>query len=60
MTVRVSLAPAEHVRAAREASERILAAIKDIDETALEGGPYRSLGQPRLPEGSVVDESSRT
>jgi hypothetical protein len=54
------LAPAEHARAAHEASERILAAIKDIDETALEGGPYRSLGQPRLPEGSVVDESSRT
>jgi hypothetical protein len=45
------LAPGEHARAALEASERIVEAVRDIDETALEGGPYRSLGQPRLPEG---------
>ena len=48
-------APGEHARAALTASERILDAAKDVDETALEGGPYRSLGQPRLP---VVSDDS--
>jgi hypothetical protein len=53
------LAPGEHARAALAASERILDAAKDVDETALEGGPYRASGQPRLPEpASATGESS--
>jgi hypothetical protein len=45
------LAPPHHARTAREASDRILDAIRDIDELALDGGPYRSTGQPQLPAG---------
>jgi hypothetical protein len=53
------LAPGEHARKARDASERILDAIKDGD-AMLEGGPYRSTGQPQLPEGaSVTDGAGR-
>jgi len=53
------LAPAEHARSAREASERILDSIKDSD-AALEGGPYRSTGQPQLPAGAdITDGPSR-
>ena len=53
------LAPGEHAGAARAASDRILDAIKDVDETALEGGPYRSTAQPRLPEATsaAADDS---
>lgn len=53
------LAPGDHARRARDASERILDAIKDTNP-ALEGGPYRSTGQPQLPEGvSVTDGAGR-
>jgi hypothetical protein len=52
------LAPGEHARAAHDASERILAAVKDVDETALEGGPYRSTAQPRLPDGSATSDDA--
>jgi hypothetical protein len=48
------LAPGEHARAALAASERILDAARDVDETVLEGGPYRSLGQPRLPDAPAA------
>jgi hypothetical protein len=44
------LAPGAHARRARDASERVLDALKDTSELALEGGPYRSTGQPQLPE----------
>jgi len=36
------IAPGEHARRAREASERVLDAIRDVDGAALEGGPYRA------------------
>jgi hypothetical protein len=49
------LAPGEHARSARDASERILDAIKD-DDAMLEGGPYRSTGQPQLPAGASVTD----
>jgi hypothetical protein len=49
------LAPAEHARTAREASERVLDAVKDINEAALEGGPYRSAMQPQLPVGAGIE-----
>lgn len=49
------LAPAEHARKAREQSERVLDALKELDEAALEGGPYRSATQAQLPEGSTTD-----
>jgi hypothetical protein len=53
------LAPGEHARKARDASERILDAIKDTD-TALEGGPYRSTAQPQLPAGvDITDGAGR-
>lgn len=52
------LAPGEHARAAREASDRIVAAVKDVDETALAGGPYRATAQPRLPAGGVTGDSA--
>jgi hypothetical protein len=58
LRIAARLAPGEHARAARDASERIIAAVTDIDETALEGGPYRATGQPRLPEGSVTDHGA--
>jgi len=45
------LAPGDHARSAREASERILDALKDVNEAALEGGPYRSTVQAQLPAG---------
>jgi hypothetical protein len=50
------LAPREHAQQAREASERILDALRDSDDTALEGGPYRSTAQPQLPEGLGVTD----
>jgi hypothetical protein len=43
------LAPASHARAALDASERVLDALKDTNELALEGGPYRALGPAELP-----------
>jgi hypothetical protein len=43
------LAPGDHARAARQASERVLDAIRDVNE--LEGGPYRSA----LPEGTGIE-----
>ena len=49
------LAPGDHARVAREASDRILDAIKDGD-AALEGGPYRSSGQAQLPAGMGVTD----
>lgn len=49
------LAPAEHARRSREASERILDAIKD--KPMLEGGPYRS-AVPQLPEGIAVTDDT--
>jgi hypothetical protein len=53
-------APRGPAREAREASERILDAIRDGDTAALEGGPYRSTAVPRLPESaSVTDLPSR-
>lgn len=53
------LAPGDHARKAHDASERILDAIKD-HSAALEGGPYRSSGQPQLPEGAnLTDAASR-
>jgi hypothetical protein len=52
------LAPGDHARRSREASERILDAIKDTP--TLEGGPYRSTAQPALPATSeVVDGPER-
>jgi hypothetical protein len=52
------LAPGNHAREAREASDRVLDAVKDT--AALEGGPYRSVGQAQLPPGSdVPDEPGR-
>jgi hypothetical protein len=52
------LAPGNHARDARDASDRILDAIKDT--AALEGGPYRSVGQAQLPPGTdVPDEPGR-
>jgi hypothetical protein len=54
------LAPGEHARTARDASERVLDAIKDTNDAALEGGPYRSTAQPQLPEGvGITDGPSR-
>ncbi|HWU87338.1 MAG TPA: hypothetical protein VN253_08685 [Kofleriaceae bacterium] len=50
------LAPREPASTARAASERVLDAIKDVDETALEGGPYRAAGQPRLAEETVATD----
>lgn len=46
------LAPGDDARRSREASDRILDAVKDTP--ALDGGPYRSVAQPALP-GEVVD-----
>jgi len=51
------LAPGDDARLALDASERVLDAVKDSDDRALEGGPYRSTAQPQLPEGH--DLSSR-
>lgn len=51
------LAPSEHARKARDASERILDAIKDGD-AALEGGPYRSTGQAQLPAGADITDGA--
>jgi len=53
------LAPGEHARNARDASERVLDAMKDINDLALEGGPYRSTAQPQLPEEVGVTNNSR-
>lgn len=44
------LAPSAQARDAREASDRILDAIKDTP--SLEGGPYRA---PQLPSGPIAD-----
>ena len=49
------LAPGDHARQARDASERVLDAIKDSD-TMLEGGPYRSTAQAQLPAGASVTD----
>jgi hypothetical protein len=46
------LAPGAHARTALDASERVLDSLKDTNDLALEGGPYRSLGQPSPPEGA--------
>jgi hypothetical protein len=59
------LAPPEHARAARADSERVLDAVRDIDELALEGGPYRAALPAQLPEGVptgtiAVTDSSRS
>jgi hypothetical protein len=43
------LAPGDHARQAREASDRILDAVKDTP--ALEGGPYRAALPPGPPPG---------
>lgn len=51
------LAPGDHARQARDASERILDALKDGD-ALLEGGPYRSTGQPQLPAGANVTDGA--
>jgi hypothetical protein len=54
------LAPGEHARTARDASERVLDALKDSNELALEGGPYRSTAQGQLPPGvGITDGPSR-
>ncbi|HWO20137.1 MAG TPA: hypothetical protein VNO30_15225 [Kofleriaceae bacterium] len=58
LRIAARLAPGEHARAARDASERIIAAVTDIDETALEGGPYRAPGLPRLTEGRIADDGA--
>jgi hypothetical protein len=50
------LAPGDDARQSREASERILDAIKDTP--ALDGGPYRSIAQPAPPE-TQVDSADR-
>jgi hypothetical protein len=52
------LAPARHAHKARDASERILDAVRDHDETALEGGPYRSTAQPQLPASATVTDGA--
>jgi len=52
------LAPLQHARNARDASERILDAIRDHDDRALEGGPYRSTGQPQLPEDARITDGT--
>lgn len=50
------LAPGDHARVAREGSERILDAVRDTDDRALDGGPYRSTMHPQLPTGTgIVD-----
>jgi hypothetical protein len=51
------LAPAEHARKSRDDSERILDAIKDSG-IALEGGPYRAVAQPQLPETAAIHQDS--
>ena len=50
------LAPGEHARAARDASERVLDALKDTNSAALEGGPYRSSMQAQLPAGATITD----
>jgi len=52
------LAPGDHARKSRDDSERILDAIKDSG-AALEGGPYRSVAQPQLPETASMDDTGR-
>ena len=47
------LAPGEHARKAHADAERILDAVKDVNEAALEGGPYRAA---QLPDGAGVVE----
>lgn len=51
------LAPGEHARKSREDSERILDAIKDSG-AALEGGPYRSVAPPQLPDATGIHEDA--
>jgi hypothetical protein len=50
------LAPGTHARAARDASDRVIDAIKD-DPALLEAGPYRSTVPAQLPAG--VDDHAR-
>jgi hypothetical protein len=52
------LAPPRHAQKARDASERILDAVRDHDDTALEGGPYRSTAQPQLPASATVTDGT--
>jgi len=52
------LAPGAHARDARDASERILDAVRDHDDRALEGGPYRSTAQPQLPESARITDGT--
>jgi hypothetical protein len=44
------LAPPDQARLAREASERILDEIHEVDAAAFAGGPYRGARQLQLPE----------
>ena len=54
------LAPGDAARAARDASERVLDALKDANPVALEGGPYRSNMPAQLPAGvDITDGPSR-
>jgi hypothetical protein len=48
-------APREHRKRALEASDRILDAIRDVDDAALEGGPYRSAAIAELSSTSSKD-----
>ena len=50
------LAPGEHARAARDASERVLDSLKDTNSAALEGGPYRSSMPAQLPAGATITD----
>ena len=50
------LVPGEHACAARDASERVLDALKDTNTVALEGGPYRSSGPAQLPAGTDITD----